>query len=511
MNRKLNRRNFLKAVGLSAVCLAASDYAEAGSLAKKKPPNILLITADDLNYNSTGVFGCKISDITPNIDRLAAEGLRFANAHVTIAVCQPCRENLMTGRYPHRNGAEGFHPIDPTVPTLQEQLNKAGYLNGILGKNSHLVPKEKFCWDYYIETAQLGQGRDPKLYGSFAKEFFERAKTDGKPFFLMANSHDPHRPFAGSDQEKASWKNNLPSVRRKIRTEEVEVPEFLPDIPQVRLEIAEYYTSVHRCDETVGAVLKALKESGFESDTLVMFLSDNGMALPFAKTNCYLNSTKTPWIVRWPEKIKPDTVDDNHFISGIDFMPTILEAAGIKQTPGMDGTSFLAVLLGKKQPQRKYACTEFHETSGRKRFPMRCVQTKDFGYIVNFWADGETVFRNESQSGRTFKAMQQAAQADKDIAARVELFSKRVPEEFYDFRNDPDALNNLIDNPEYSKQIESLQQILLEEMVKSDDPAVDAFRNRKTPQAVKKFMEAQKQRAGSLRPRNAKRKQGNIK
>ncbi|MEE8305659.1 MAG: sulfatase-like hydrolase/transferase, partial [Gammaproteobacteria bacterium] len=288
-----------------------------------KRPNILLITADDMNYNSVGIYGCGIPLITPNIDRLASQGMRFTHSHVTIAVCQPCRSALMTGRYPHRNGAEGFEPIDMEVPTLQEQLHSAGYINGIMGKNSHLAPREKFCWDYYIAGSELGRGRDPALYYQHARQFFEDAKSEGKLFYLMANAQDPHRPFAGSQQEFNKWNEHMP-YDRQISLDEAEVPGFLPELPDVRQEISEYFTSVHRCDEVAGAVLRALKDTGFEDNTLVMFLSDHGMPLPFAKTNCYLNSTKTPWIVRWPGMVRPDAVDSGHFISGIDYMPTML-------------------------------------------------------------------------------------------------------------------------------------------------------------------------------------------
>ena len=97
-----------------------------------RPPNILIVTADDLAYNSVGAFGCRVPGITPSIDKLAEQGIRFANAHVNTAVCQPCRQSWLTGRFPHNNGAEGFEPIDEDVPTLPEQLKKAGYLNGIL-------------------------------------------------------------------------------------------------------------------------------------------------------------------------------------------------------------------------------------------------------------------------------------------------------------------------------------------------------------------------------------------
>ncbi|MHC4175708.1 MAG: sulfatase family protein, partial [Planctomycetota bacterium] len=396
----MNRRDFLKkcmAVGAGGFVLSNQSLdVRAGA----EHPNILLITADDMNYDSPGVYGCGISDITPNIDRLAAEGLRFTHSHITIAVCQPSRSVLMTGRYPHRNGAEGFEPIDTAVPTLQEQLRSAGYINGIMAKNGHLAPRAKFCWDYYIQGGELGRGRDPSLYYNYARKFFEDATAAGKPFFLMANSQDPHRPFAGSQQEQNKWKTHLP-YSRKITTEEAEIPGFLPELKDVRQEISEYFTSVHRCDQTVGQVLRALKDTGFEDNTLVMFLSDNGIALPFAKTNCYLNSTKTPWIVRWPGVVKPGTVDTEHFISGIDYMPTILDVLGLPGVAGMDGTSFVPLLTSTGQENRDKVFTVFHETSAKRRYEMRCVQNKKFGYIYNAWSDGQMVFKNESQSGLT--------------------------------------------------------------------------------------------------------------
>jgi len=443
---------------------------------RAKRPNVLFITADDMNYDSVGVYGCGIPDITPNIDKLAKEGMRFIHSHVTIAVCQPCRSVLMTGRYPHRNGAEGFEPIDVTVPTLQEQLRTAGYMNGIMAKNSHLAPREKFCWDYYITGSELGRGRDPALYYQYAKQFFEDAKAADKPFYLMANSQDPHRPFAGSQQEFNKW-NEHPPYSRQITTQEAEVPGFLPELPDVRQEVSEYFTSVHRCDEIVGAVLQALKDTGFEDNTLVMFLSDHGMPLPFAKTNCYLNSTKTPWIVRWPGVVRPGAVDSRHFISGIDYMPTILDAVGLRQVTGTDGVSFLPLLKGKPQENRDKVFTVFHETSAKRRYEMRCIQNKQYGYIYNAWSDGQTVFKNESQSGLTMNAMKAAAPSDPAIDARVQLFLYRVPEELYKFETDPDALENLVDKAAYQEQLSSMRQELLAWMIRNKDPLEETFRN----------------------------------
>ena len=493
------RRRFLKAAGLGSALLALGKLPAFADRRQNKRPNILLITADDMNWDAPGCFGGRMPEITPNIDRLAAEGMRFEYAHITIAVCQPSRSVLMTGRYPHRNGAEGFQPINRNVPTLQEQLNKAGYMQGILGKVKHLAPPEKFKWDMVEDFQDLGCGRNPELYYKYAGDFFRQAANQNQPFFLMANSHDPHRPFHGSKQEQRKFAKvlkDIPAPSRVYKGEEIEVPGFLADLPNVRKEIAQYYSSVRRCDDTVGAVSRALRESGQAENTLIMFLSDNGMALPFAKTNCYLHSTRTPWIAVWPGRIKTGAVDRQHFISGIDFMPTVLDTAGVPVAGGMDGASFLPVLLGKQQPQRDKVFTQFHQTSARNRYPIRCVQNQRFGYIFNPWSDGRRVFKNESQSGLTFNAMKAAAQQDDSVAARVKLFQYRVLEEFYDFKNDPDGLNNLIDNPDYEEPINEMRKEMQDWMRKTGDPALECFENRNSQAALKKFMAEQDARSG---------------
>ena len=447
-----------------------------------KPLNVLLITADDLNYNSVGAYGNIIPNITPNIDKLARQGMLFTQAYMNIAVCQPSRQSFMTGRYPHNNGAPGFDPIDRDVPTLQEELNRVGYLNGVIGKEEHLKPMDKFYWDFCIReedvASGLGIGRDPDLYYKYASDFFSKAKGESKPFFLTANSHDPHRPFAGSDEEKKYWGKDLPKYSRQITEEEVSVPEFLFDLPEVRQELAEYYTSVHRCDETVGAILKALDDSGYSDNTIVMFISDNGMAVPFAKSNCYLNSNKTPWIVRWPGQVQAGSIDNTHFISGIDYMPTILHALHLSKVPDMDGYSFLPILKGQEQKKRTEVFTQFNKIFVGIEYPMRGVQNERYGYIVNFWSDGEKRIRGDAMGGRTFKAMNKAALTNKAFAERVDLYKYRVPEELYDFKNDPDGLVNLINETELQDKLKKLKEILYKEMKRTDDPWQKDFKEK---------------------------------
>lgn len=442
-------------------------------------PNILLMLADDLNYNSVGCFGCPVEDITPNLDRLAAEGMRFDNAHVTIAVCQPSRQCLLTGLYPHRNGAPGFMPIADDIPTLTELLHKEGYYNGIIGKLAHAAPMEKYCWDYAYKMmdAEHCFGRSPYLYRKSSEAFFEQVKSEGKPFFLMANTHDPHRPFAGSEDEKTRFWGFNTYAERYYTPEEAWVPGFLPDLPDVRRELAQYYSSVRRGDQSMGAVLDALEQAGLAENTLVVFMSDNGMAFPFAKANCYLNSTKTPFIVRWPGHIAPGSRNSVNYIGGVDFTPTVLEATGLTGRLETDGLSYLPLLLGQAQPERTdIVYTQFNLTSAFNSYPMRCVQSRDFGYIYNSWSDGETAYKNESQSGLSFNAMSAAGETDPAIASRVEFFVHRCREEFYDFRNDPDALHNLIDDPAYQEQIKWFRDRLHENMTATQDPVLEEFR-----------------------------------
>jgi N-sulfoglucosamine sulfohydrolase len=171
----------------------------------------------------------------------------------------------------------------------------------------------------------------------------------------------------------------------------------------------------------------------------------------------------------------------------------------------MDGRSFLPLLRGAAQAGRTRVFTQFHQTAARRRYPMRCVQNARWGYIFNPWSDGRRVFRNESQSGRTMKAMQAAAEGDPAIAARVKHFLYRTVEEFYDLQNDPDALENLIGRRDLAAEIDSLRGELAAWMARTGDPALAALRGRDSPEVLAKFMAEQdaaaKARAGGRRRR----------
>ena len=471
---KMNRRTFLKVLGLtSASALHGTPPAQA---AESKKLSILLFTADDLHRDSVGCFGGKVPDLTPNLDSFASQGMRFENAHVNVAICQPSRGVLATGRYGHNSGVMGVMHTDRDVPTIMEALREAGYRTGVLGKVGHSTPKASYRWDFVHDQNKLGNGRDPEIYYEYCKEFLAGCRRDGKPFYFMVNSHDPHRPFHIPGEP-------IQGAREPSKTytpKEVPVPGFVPDLPGVRGELSHYLNSVRRLDDTFGAAMRALKESGLEGNALVMFLSDNGIAIPFAKCNAYLASTRTPWIVRWPGVVKPGAVDGRHFISGIDFFPTVLEAAGLPVPKGLDGFSFLPLLRGGSQTGRDRVFTQIDRQASGEAVPMRCVQDKHFGYIFTPWSDGQFFYRNNNE-GLTMKAMVEAAQTDPGIAQRVRMFRYRALEEFYDLQKDPDCLVNLIEKPDGKSDVERLRGQLRDWMKQTHDPLLPAFENRYSP------------------------------
>ena len=321
----------------------------------------------------------------------------------------------------------------------------------------------------------------------------------------MANSHDPHRPFYGSDQEKNYFKNkpNTTQTPSRIYTpEEVEIPGFLPDVPLVRKEMAQYYTSSRRADDMVGAVLRALEESGHSENTMVLFMTDNGMPVPTAKWNTYNHSTRTPWIIRWPGVVESGSVD-KHFVSALDYMPTVLDALDIEAPEGLDGDSFLPLLKGGTQPERDHVFTAHYQwvhyygdKEARKEqlakmvrergyrykdewgglikdMPIRCLQDERFAYIYNQWADGKDFY----YSGYMLTAggMRKLAQTDPAMARRIDFIKYRAPEEFYDLRKDPNSLNNVIDSPEYASRIAEMRTAMREWMAECEDPVLPDF------------------------------------
>lgn len=464
---------------LSLLLLAAFAFA---GMVHSAPLNLVLITADDMNHDSAGCYGCPIPELTPHLDRLAGDGMRFHYAYSTVAVCQPVRETMHSGLYPHRSGAMGFFPLRPEVRTLNQQLHDAGYLISMFGKNPHYQPAANFCVDY----EETGITRSPEQIGTASRKFLAMARDRKMPFFHHVNCTDPHHPFIGAKGPDDLAGGDPPS--RWIRPGEITgVPGFLEDLPEVRREMAQYFTSVRRLDDCVGAVLQALKDEGVEDNTLVMFYGgDHGMSFPFGKSNAYENSSRGALILRWPGVIQPGGVDRDHLVSTLDFTPTLLEAADLPAIPGIDGRSFLPAMKGQRMEGWDRVFTFYNQSAGRNWLLMRCIRTKDRSYIWNAWSDGKMKYQAENMGGLTWKAMLAAAPTNPEIKARTEFYLHRVPEEFYDMTDDRFERNNLIADPARQAEIESLRAELLALMQRTGDPLADAFAHLDQPEILAK-------------------------
>ncbi|MGY8749918.1 MAG: sulfatase family protein [Pirellulales bacterium] len=479
-------------------------------------PNILIVTVDDMNCDSVGAFGCELAGTTPNIDQLAARGMRYQFAHVQVGNCYPSRNVMFSGRYPHNTGVEGFYQVkDPDYPHLVDAMKAGGYFVGIRGKASHSTPYQPYAWDADLSTID-GKKQDVKNAQSYyvsTRRGIEMAKAAGKPFCLNVNISDPHKPFFGiSSKGKLVDDKNAPS--HVFDPSEVPIPGFLFDHPDVRLELAHYYSSVRRADDCFAATMKALNESGQANNTVIMFLSDHGMPLPFAKTALWHHSTHTPWIVCWPGVTQPGYVDREHMISAVDLMPTVLEIAGLKAPDGFDGHSFLPTIHGERQDNREAVYKVYNENSGGNRSPMRSVETKKYGYLFNPWVDGKRIFATATKGTLSYRAMQKMAATDPKIAVRLDLFDHGVREELYDYEIDPDALNNLIDDPKYAEVLTKLRGTMRRFMTESKDPVLEVFDQREDDANVTAYVDRvqavsdeRRQRRRKQQPPKSQRKQ----
>ena len=381
---------------------------------------------------------------------------------------------MLTGMYPHRNGSMGFFPLKPAVRTLNDQLHDAGYLICTLGKNSHHQPAEKF----HSDPATDGISRHPSKLAETTRQFLRTARDQGRPFFHNVNCYDPHRPFIGMKGPDDLAGGEEPS--RRVKPEEIShIPGFLEDLPDIRRELAGYYTNVRRLDDALGAVLKVVAEEGFADNTLVVFWGgDHGMSFPFGKSNVYENSSRGALILRWPGVTKPAAVDRSHLVSTLDFTPTLLDAAGLPPISGVDGRSFLPAVKGETMPGWDRVFTFYNAAFGNNWLPMRCIRTRDRAYIWNAWSDGERTYHTEGMSGITWKAMVTASATNPDIKARTDFYLRRVPEEFYDLTKDRDERHNHVEDPPRQQEIESMRSELLAMMRRTGDPFADAFAKR---------------------------------
>ena len=454
----------------------------------KKYPNILLITADDLGWNSLGCTGNSLTGISPHLDNLAREGILIENCHIATPICGPSRHALYTGQFPHRTGYLGHGKQPPRwwlelkrIPvkkSITSVLHDYGYVTGLIGK--HGTDWCSFSTSPAGSNLDTGMGRNPEKYFTFAREFMDQTNKEGKPFFLSANAHDPHRYWARHRDETNTWIKAMmgtanwrpfengkpyPDPLTQFAPKDCPIPDSYPEAPFLRSELAKYYDSVNRMDQVVGELLHALEETGLDQNTIVIFLSDHGLAWDMSKWSLYPAGTKTPLIIRWPNKIEPTQYNQKSLVSVVDLAPTIAEMCGLPPMEGVDGKSFLSLLCGagtRWERTEAFSCFNYMNNDAEldrmvasyspdlyrkmdQYRPSRALSSIKFNYIWNGWADGNTSLPR-SMLGDFANFLRGNSERSEQYADRLNFINHRIVEELYDLRKDPGCLNNLAGN-----------------------------------------------------------------
>ncbi|NNE92436.1 MAG: sulfatase [Verrucomicrobiales bacterium] len=433
--------------------------------------NVLLLISDNQSWFDVGCYGNDVVE-TPNIDKLAAEGVRFEQAFATTASCGPSRAVMYTGLLTHANG-QYAHPhrehnqeIRPDVTTIFEMLKSNGYRAGLVGKD-HVRPVEKYPFDFNPKKRQ--GSRNVAWMAKQADEFFG-SETD-TPFFLVMSFSDPHP----TSIDGTGWgiKTQIEGYTPKTYDPAaIKVPPFLPDTANVREGIAGYYQQISRMDFGVGEVLKALEKSGRAEDTLVIFIADHGTSEPGAMGTHYEPGVRVPFIVRNP-KAKKSGIVNQGLVAFTDLTPTILDWTGTKfdGTEKLHGRSFLPILESENPEGWDGALLSHVGHDVFAHYPMRTLRGTRYKLIWNIIWRAEYPLPIDTVQRRTW--VENRASGSKTIGNRtIDAFLHRPQLEFYDLQSDPWESKNLIesDDPEIQKIRDDMIEELAERLEKQADP-----------------------------------------
>jgi arylsulfatase A-like enzyme len=473
------KRLLLFAVALFFTPAPAAQAAEPA--AAKDRPNILYIMADDHAAHAISAYGSKVNR-TPNIDRLAKEGMRFDNCFVTNSICTPSRACILTGKYSHINGVPVFNRFDGSQPTLAKYLQGAGYHTGMIGK-WHLG-SDPTGFDYwnilpgqgvyhnpgFIEMGQRKkyQGYVTDLIADFSIDFLEKRPKD-RPFFLMCHHKAPHRPWQPDQKHARQWANvkvpepetfNDDYATRSDAAREATMridrdlqPNDYKQKPPPGLSAEElkkwkyqrymqdYLACIASVDDNVGRLLDYLDRKGLAENTIVIYASDQGFFLGdhnwFDKRFIYEESLRMPLLVRWPGRIKAGTVCDR-MVLNVDFAPTLLAAAGQAVPEDMQGRSCLPLLGGEtpKDWRTSMYYRYYHYPQDHRVQPHYGIRTERYKLVY---------------------------------------FNRIDQWELFDLKTDPHELKNLYSDPASAETIKKLKEEMyrLKKDLKDDDQFAD--------------------------------------
>ncbi len=460
---------------LSPFCpvLVSLGLSAMSALAESRP-NILHIMTDDHSYPHLGCYGDP-NIKTPNLDKFASEGMRFDRMYVTCPQCVPSRASIMTGRSPVDIDMSRFSaPLSRDVITYHEQLKKTGYFTGVAGRTFHLDgsggnPKETadVFEEFHLKTfadrldfVNTATGSGP-IFAQF-KEFLDSVPKD-KPFDLQLCSNDPHRPL---DRNATAHPHDPATLK---------LPPHYPDTPEIRDDFARYYDEIERFDELFGQIMAELEKRGLTGNTLIAFMGDNGCSQFRGKGTLYEFGIHVPLLMRWPGKIKAGSVS-SELISGEDFAPTYLAAAGMEIPKEITGKSFLNLLKGETYTGREYVFAQrgAHGSSlpsNSASFDLgRVVVGKQYKLIYNalwqipYWPvdfSGDAHWTQLIQQNNDGKLSPELS--------RMYFSPTRPMFEIYDTEYDIGEFHNLIGKPEIAAEEKAMKAAMQRWMILQRD------------------------------------------
>lgn len=409
---------------------------ERASWGAGKQPTIVVFLSDDHSQRDSGVYGAK--DIkTPEMERIAKEGLVFTHAFVASPSCAPSRSAMLTSLMPARNGAEANHTFKrQEVPSMINGLRDLGYEVAAFGKVAHGKGAKRYDFDHIDGRYDLDTVRS-----------YVSNRTSEKPLCLFIGTHDPHVPWA---------------AQSTYQPDSVSLPAKLLDTPQTRISRGQYYTDVTNADRELGEIY-SFANRHFPENLLFLYSSDHGAQWPFGKWNLYDEGIRVPLICVWKGRVAPGRT--NAMVQWIDLLPTLMECGGGKTPLGIDGRSFLGVLFGKEEKHRDAIFTTHHNDGDKNIYPSRSVRTMKFKYIRNLhpeWAHTTHIDQGggSGDGWRYFQEWVTSAINNEHAKNIVDRYYRRPAEELYDLESDPEETKNLAANPNYVSELGKMRQML---------------------------------------------------
>ena len=430
-------------------------------------PNVLLIVSED-NGPELGCYGDPYVR-TPNLDRLADEGVRFERAFVPYPVCSPSRACFLTGLYPHQNGQIGLATHKFAMyrqwPNLVSLLKEAGYRTGYLGK-IHVNPESAFPIDFREIPGANFHNRPVAKYAEEAAKFMEAAET---PFFLAVNYPDAHFPLYRQQHGLPEHPLNGSDVQP--------LPWVGADSPRLREATANYYNCLMRLDDGVGMLLERLEESGKAENTMVIYLGDHGAQFSRGKCSVYEGGLRVPLIIRFPDVAKRGLVR-GELTSTLDLLPTVLAATGIPGPDNLAGRSLLPLLQAGSIPWRSHI---FGVTTGGAPslyYPQESVRDERYKLIVSpeRGRENTTAVAYLNQVNAHFIAgtnHQEIDGAPAHVRAAYARYLNPPAVELYDLKEDPNEWHDLAEEPDYREIREQLMGALRQWQAAARDPLGD--------------------------------------